>query len=241
VKSLVHYQGGGLAFGVCQMAKILIADDDEALAGTLIEWLKLEKHVVDAVNNGVAALEHLKAFEYDLIILDWAMPEMTGLEVCQQYRAAGGNAPLIMLTGRGAVEEKMQGLDGGADDYLTKPFHFKELTARMRALLRRPAQLNLGNLTIRDIELDPIARKVSKNGKELALQPLEFRVLEFLMKHPQQVFSPEILLRRIWDSDAEVSHDAIYACMKRLRKKLESPDEAPILVTVYGAGYKLEP
>jgi DNA-binding response OmpR family regulator len=223
------------------MAKILVADDDEGLIGTLTEWLKLDNHIVDAVHNGSDALGHLKSFEYDLIVLDWSMPAPNGLEVCKQYRAGGGNAPIIMLTGKGAVEDKMEGLEAGADDYLTKPFHFKELTARLRALLRRPPQLNLGNLTVRDIVVDLSARKVTKGGKELSLQPLEFRVLEFLAKHPGQVFSPEVLLRRIWDSDAEVSHDAIYACMKRLRKKLESEGEPPLVVTVYGAGYKLQP
>jgi len=225
------------------MAKILLADDDDALVATLTEWLQSENYLVDVVSDGDAALEHLQALDYDAIVLDWSMPITSGVEVCRQYRAAGGKLPLLILTGKDSVEDIELGLDAGADDYVTKPFVYKELSARLKALMRRsaPAPGGSNTLTVRDIALDVAVRKVTKADKQMSLQPVEFSVLEFLMKHPRQVFSPDALLQRIWGSDTDVSHHAIYSCIKRLRKKLECADERPLIVSTYGIGYQLEP
>jgi len=223
------------------MAKILLADDDNTLMVTLSEWLRSERYEVDVVNDGDAALQHLRDFDYDAIVLDWDMPGANGLDVCKQYRAAGGNLPLLILTGKDKAEETELGLDAGADDYLTKPFRFKELTARLRALMRRPAQIVGDQLKIRDVVLDLRQRKVTKAGKELNIQTVEFSVLEFLMKHPKQIFSPDFLLQRIWGSDTDLSRHAIYACIRRLRSKLESAGEEPLIVSLYGVGYQLDP
>jgi len=223
------------------MAKLLFADDDKGLCETAKEWFKLENYLVDLVKDGDDAIEHLKSFNYDAIVLDWDMPGASGVEVCKNYRARGGNSPILILTGKDKVEDKELGLDSGADDYLTKPFHFEELSARLRSLMRRPAQLSAQTLKVRDLVLHPGQRTVEKAGKEVTLQRLEYAVLEFLVKHPRQAYTPEMLLHHIWGSESEVSHDAIYACIRRLRKKIDADEDNPLIVSSYGAGYRLEP
>lgn len=222
------------------MAKVLVVEDDVALAATIEDWLVLEHHVVDVVVNGAKALELLKVFQYELIILDWDLPEVDGLEVLTKHRESGGLTPILMLTGKGAIEEKEKGLDAGADDYLTKPFHPKELSARLRALLRRPAQACGNVLKFRDIVLEPSSMKVTKEGKEIIFQRHEVALLEFLMRHPREIFSTEALLSRVWDSDADVSIDALYQCIKRIRKKLDSSESPSVIRTVHGIGYTME-
>jgi DNA-binding response OmpR family regulator len=222
------------------MSKILIVEDDQALSANVAEWLKSKLYTVETVFNGRDALEHLRAFDYDAIVLDWELPEMTGVEILKQFRASGGTTPIIMLTGKGTVEDKEQGFDAGADDYLTKPFHPQELSARIRALLRRPAQYTGTSITVRHITLDTAKRKVTKEGVEVALQPMEYTLLEFLMKHPDQVFSTDALMRRCWESDAEISLDAIYTCIRRIRKKVDVDGQPSIIGTVHGIGYKLD-
>ncbi len=224
------------------MAKILLAEDDLALAQTIKDWLEFEKNTVEAVKDGAAALDNLLGLEYDVAILDWNLPLLTGVEVCQQYRAKGGAIPIILLTGKNSVKEKEEGLDSGADDYLTKPFHPKELAARLRAMIRRstgfvPDVMNAGPLT-----LDRDKRVVLLSGKPIHLQPMEYTLLEFFMKNPNQVFSPETLLAKLWDANSEVSLDAIYTCIRRLRKKLDTPEsQDSIIRTVHGVGYGINP
>jgi two-component system, OmpR family, response regulator len=178
--------------------------------------------------------------QYDVIVLDWDLPGATGVEICTSFRAKGGNTPIIMLTGKSTLRDKEEGLDSGADDYLTKPFHIKELSARIRALLRRPLSVTGNTLKVGDITLCPISYKVTKAEQEVQLLPREFALLEFLMRHPGQVFGAEALLDRVWNSDSEASPDALRTCMKRLRKKIESPEGDSIIKTVHGVGYKLE-
>lgn len=221
------------------MSKILIADDDQTLGITLESWLTGDHHVVDIAKTGLEALEMLEAFSYDLMIVDWQMPELSGIDMIRRFRNQGGVTPILMLTGKDAVDEKAMGLDAGADDYLTKPFHFKELDARMRALLRRSTQLSGDSLKFRDLTLEPQSRKVLKNGQPVFLQPLEFAVLEFLMRHPGEVFSPERMLQRIWDSETDVSLDALYTCISRMRRKLTAVGDPSIIRTVHGVGYGL--
>ena len=224
------------------MAKILLAEDDLALAQTIKDWLEFEKNTVEAVKDGAAALDNLLGLEYDVAILDWNLPLLTGVEVCQQYRAKGGAIPIILLTGKNSVKEKEEGLDSGADDYLTKPFHPKELAARLRAMIRRstgfvPDVMNAGPLT-----LDRDKRVVLLSGKPIHLQPMEYTLLEFFMKNPNQVFSPETLLAKLWDANSEVSLDAIYTCIRRLRKKLDTAEsQDSIIRTVHGVGYGINP
>jgi DNA-binding response OmpR family regulator len=222
------------------MAKILIVEDDHDLGGMVVDWLRFEHHSVEIVHNGREGLERLQTSEYDAVILDWDLPGMAGIDVCRQFRTEGGLSPIIMLTGKNAISEKEQGLDSGADDYLTKPFNMKELSARLRAVLRRPAGVVANVLKVRDIEMDPSRYLVKKAGVEIQLLPKEFSLLEFFMRHPNQVFSSDALIQRVWQSDSEATGDAIRTCLKRLRKKLgDSDDSEPIIQTIHGVGYRI--
>lgn len=222
------------------MAKVLIVEDDEALSATIFEWLTYERYSVESVANGREALERLEAFQYDAVVLDWQLPELTGIEIIRQFRARGGTTPILMLTGKQAIHDKEVGFDAGADDYLTKPFHPKELAVRIRALLRRPGGFVGSVIKVGPVVLDSSNHRVEKDGQEVQLQPMEFTLLEFFMRHPNQVFSTEALLQRVWNSETEASLDAIYTCIRRIRKKLDSDGETSIIKTVHGVGYKLE-
>ncbi|HEY9784503.1 MAG TPA: response regulator transcription factor [Candidatus Obscuribacterales bacterium] len=222
------------------MAKILIVEDDQVLADLAREWLGFEHHTVDVVGDGTEGLDRVKHYEYDLIVLDWQLPGISGLEILREFRASGGTAPVLMLTGRGTVSDKETGLDSGADDYLTKPFHAKELCARVRALLRRQRGY-LGNVVqVGDLVLDRMSYKVTRGGEEVKLVPKEFALLEFLMRNPNRVFSPEHLLNSVWPTESDATVDALTTCIKRLRKKIDVEDKPSIIQTVYGVGYKLE-
>jgi len=219
------------------MAKLLIVEDDKTLCATLHEWLRMKNYTVEMVHAGDDALEHLSAFEYDLVILDWDLPKVSGVEICRKFRATGGVTPILMLTGKGSVHEKEEGFYAGADDYLTKPFHAQELIARVHALLRRPTAFVGPVLSVRNVVLDTNKRRVTRDGAEIQFQPMEFTLLEFFMRHPGQVFSTEALMRRCWDSNAEISLDAIYTCIGRLRRKLDLPGQPSLITTVHGVGY----
>lgn len=222
------------------MAKILLIEDDKTLSGMIFDWLKLENHVVDAVDNGLEAFDRIRYYEYDAAIVDWDLPGKSGIDICKEYRAGGGMMRVLMLTGKGKIDEKEQGLDAGADDYLTKPFDMKELSARLRALLRRPHVAQHNVLRAGDIELDTITHKVTKSGAAVELVPKEFQLLEFFMRHPNQIFSSEALLNRVWSSESDATVEALKSCLKRLRKKIDSEDGQSILKNIHGVGYKLE-
>jgi DNA-binding response OmpR family regulator len=221
------------------MAKILLVEDDEDLANTVRTFLLFEHHTVEHIKDGQIAHEHLRTFQYELIILDWTLPTLSGMEILRRFRELGGTTPVIMLTGHDTVEEKERGLDSGADDYLTKPFQLKELGARLRALLRRsPAVSNSNALKAGNITIDTQKYRVTVNGEPVTLVPREFQLLEFFMRHPNQVLSPEALLNRVWPSDSEATTEALRTALKRLRKKVDPGGN--LLRTVHGVGYILE-
>lgn len=222
------------------MAKILIVEDDLELCTRIVEWLTFEQHTVEAVHDGREGSERLKFYTYELVILDWQLPNMTGLEICKKFRAAGGLTPLLMLTGKGEVSDKEEGLDSGADDYLVKPFHMKELAARLRALMRRPSMPTGNVLKIRDFALDTLTKKFLNGETEIALSPKEYALMEYFMRHPDEVFSQEALLERVWSSESEASIFSVYTAVKTLRKKLTIGGGKPVLTTVHGLGYRLE-
>lgn len=222
------------------MAKILVVEDEHDLAMPIKDWLTREQHVVEVVDNGIDALDRLKVYKYDVVVLDLMLPGMSGIEVCRRYRSEGGGSSILMLTSKNTVEDKEFGLDAGADDYLTKPFHLKELSARIRALLRRHTQSNSRELRAGDLVLDIVSRTVMMGGTEVHFVPREFSLLEFLMRHPNQVFSAEALLDRVWASDTMASPDTIRTYIKILRKKLGSEGKDSLIRTVHGVGYKLE-
>jgi DNA-binding response OmpR family regulator len=222
------------------MAKILLVEDEPDFSTLIGEYLRSEHHVVEAVASGEDALDRLRFYKYDVVILDWMLPKLSGIEVCKAYRSTGGTAPILLLTAKRHVDEKEQGLDAGADDYLTKPFEMKELYARIRALLRRPQVFSGSVLQVGELVLEPGSYKMTRSGAEIALLPKEFALLEFLMRHPNQVFSAEALLDRVWSSDSEASPETIRTYIKRLRKKIDVDGQPSILSTVHGVGYKLE-
>jgi DNA-binding response OmpR family regulator len=222
------------------MAKILVVDDDVANSLTVKEWLQLEHHNVDIAFTGNQALDYLKAFGYDLLILDWQLPGPSGIDICKQYKSKG-NAPVLMLTAMSSVEQRVEGLEAGADDYLVKPFDMRELLARVKALIRRASDTtDLQKLTIRDITIDTGSRIVKRGERELNLSPREYEVLEFFFRNANQVISPDALLKRVWNSDASASPHAVYTCLNRLRKNINPDDKEYLIKTVHGVGYRLD-
>jgi DNA-binding response OmpR family regulator len=221
------------------MAKILVVEDDESLSRMVSEWLTGEHHSVECSFDGADALEKLQFYEFDLIILDLNLPSMGGIKILREFRASGKTTPVLILTGQDKIEDKEVGLDSGADDYLTKPFHMKELSARVRAVLRRPSSYSGDKLSSRGLELDPGTHTVKVNGNDISLLPKEFQLLEFLMRHPDQVFSADALLNRVWSSASDSSIDALTTCVKRLRKKIDVDGSPSFIKTVHGVGYKL--
>ncbi|HEY9784785.1 MAG TPA: response regulator transcription factor [Candidatus Obscuribacterales bacterium] len=223
------------------MAKVLVIEDEPDFSELIASYLKSEHYTVEVVDSGEEGLDRLKFYKYDVIILDWVLPGVSGVEVCRAFRGTGGTTPILMLTSKKHVDEKEAGLDAGADDYLTKPFELKELSARVRALLRRPSAFSGSVLKVGNLELEPNSFRVTRNGEEISLLPKEFALLEFLMRHPNQVFSPEAILDRVWASESEASPETIRTYIKRLRKKLDVEGKPSMLSTVHGVGYKLEP
>jgi DNA-binding response OmpR family regulator len=223
------------------MAKILFIEDDENLAEMVVEFLLFEHHKVEVVHNGREGQELLRLASYDLVILDRNLPEVNGIEICRGHRNEGGTTPIIMLTGMNTVSDKEVGLDTGADDYLTKPFHVKELSARIRSLLRRSSNLTSNVLEVNDLVLDPVKHSVTKAGTEIHLLPKEFAMLEFFLRHPGEIFSSDALLQRVWHSESEATPDAVRTCLKRLRRKIDDGDneEKSLIQTVPRVGYKL--
>jgi DNA-binding response OmpR family regulator len=222
------------------MAKILVVEDEQDLSGLVRNWLSRENHLVEQAENGLDALTQMELNRFDVIILDLMLPGLNGMEVCRRYRQRSGQTPILMLTAKDSVEDKEAGLDAGADDYLTKPFHLKELAARVRALLRRGMSRPDNTLHLRDIEIDVCDCRVTKNGQVIHLLPKEFRLLEFLVRHPNRVFSAEELLASVWESDTSALLDTVRGHITRLRKKLDTPNQPSIIATVYGMGYKVE-
>lgn len=223
------------------MAKILVVEDEKALSDVVIDYLSAQNYNVDHVADGKEAMERLKFYSYDLVVMDWQLPHMEGPDIVKSFRAGGGTTPVLMLTGKREVDDKEIGLDAGADDYLTKPFHMKELGARIRALLRRPAAVVSQDLKAKDVSLDPVTHRVTKDGKELDILPKEFALLEFLMRHPKQVFSAEALIERVWPTDSESSPGTIRTYVNRLRSKIDSKDQDSLITTVHGIGYRFDP
>jgi DNA-binding response OmpR family regulator len=223
------------------MAKILLVEDDMSLSDMIRDWLKFERHIGEAAYNGDDALNLLSSVTYDLIILDWDLPGLSGIEVCKLFRERGGNTPILMLTGKSSIDEKVVGFNSGTDDYLTKPFETRELAARVRALLRRSPVRIADIIKAGNLELNTQDHRVLQNGVVLNLAPREYALLEFFMKHPKEVFSPEALLARVWQSDSEASRDTVRVCITRLRQKLGEDPKTPNIRSVFSVGYTFEP
>jgi two-component system, OmpR family, copper resistance phosphate regulon response regulator CusR len=223
------------------MAKILLVEDDFDLAFALADRLKREHYTVEVADEGEQALHLLKCGEYDAVILDWNLPNMSGLAILKELRGRGVRTPVLLLTARSDVHDKAQGLDNGADDYLTKPFDPIELSARVRAMLRRASNQPTNLITTGPYTIDPQHFTVFKHGKEIHLQPKEFALLELFMRHPGEVFSQEALLHRIWVSESETSPESVRVYIKNLRQKIDGDDEQSCIQTVFKRGYCFVP
>lgn len=221
------------------MAKILLVDDDADLAEVVRDWLEDEHHTVDVLFNGADAETQLRIYEYDVVVLDWMLPGQSGITVCKRFKQRGGKAPVLLLTGKKGVSDREEGLDSGADDYLVKPFHPRELSARLRSLLRRPPPRD-GAIMFEDLTLDADKLTVMKGGKAVNLSPREFKLLEFFMRHPGVVASNEVLLQRVWDDESSATANTVRVHVNRLRNKISDHDQSCLLKTVHGQGYVLK-
>lgn len=217
--------------------RVLVIEDELKMASLLKRGLEEEGMAVDVAPDGEQGYFSACSSPYDLLILDITLPVMDGIEVCQRLRAQRVGTPVLMLTARANVETKVQGLDAGADDYLTKPFAFAELMARIRALLRRNRGEVLMQLQVADLQLDPVSRRVTRAGREILLTAKEYALLECFMRHPNQVLSRTVLSEKVWDETFDTFTNVIDVYINYLRKKIDKDFEVKLIHTVRGAGY----
>ena len=220
--------------------RILVVDDDRHLNGIIKRGLTEETYAVDTAFDGEEA-EYLACVNsYDLIILDIMMPKKDGIEVCQSLRGNHINTPILMLTAKDAVEDRVRGLDAGADDYLVKPFAFSELLARIRALLRRDGTAKTPELKVGDVVLNTRTREVWRGNRAIELTTKEYTVLEYFMRHPNVVVTRTMLEEHAWDYDFDSMSNLVDVYIRRLRRKIDEGEEVSLIQTVRGAGYRLK-
>jgi len=222
------------------MAKILIIEDDLVVARMVLDWLEAEHHVAESVHTGNDGWDRLKFYSYDLAIVDWQLPGISGVELCRNYRSNGGTIPILMLTGKTSIENKEEGFDAGADDYLTKPFDIRELGMRVQALLRRPSEIVRPLQGLGQVALDYKKYAIVRDGVSIKLLPKEFALVEFLLRHPGRFFTPEQILNHVWQSDSDSTVDSLRTCIKRLRQRVDSDGQPSLIQSARGFGYKLE-
>jgi two-component system, OmpR family, response regulator MprA len=226
---------------MAEQARILVVDDEPAVQIALSRALSLERYEVAQAADGREALDRLGSTPYEAVILDIAMPRMDGLEVCRRLREGGDMTPVLMLTARGEVDDRVAGLDAGADDYLVKPFALRELLARVRALLRRAGEEDgpAETLAFEDLRMDLRAHEAWRGERRLALTRTEFLLLEMFMRHPRQVLSRSMIFEQVWGYDFGSSSNSLGVYMGYLRRKTEQGEEPRLLHTVRGVGYVL--
>jgi two-component system, OmpR family, response regulator MprA len=219
--------------------RILVVDDEPAVRDAVQRALKLESYQVDTAADGAEALKSLTLSSPDLMILDVLMPKIDGLEVCRRLRAAGDPTPVLMLTARDSVANRVEGLDAGADDYLVKPFALDELLARVRALLRRSSPEGGQLLRFSDLSMDTVSREVKRGSRPMELTRTEFLLLELFLNNPRRVLTREIILDRVWGFDFGPESNSLEVYIGYLRKKMEADGEPRLIHTVRGVGYVL--
>ena len=222
------------------MNKILVVEDDEKLAKFLQLELQYESYDVTVANDGMAGLTHAREIDPDLILLDWMLPQITGLEVCRRLRTSGSKVPIILLTAKDEISDRVAGLDAGADDYIVKPFSIEELLARLRAHLRRTNEDDPDELNFVDLSLNRRTREVKRGDRLIELTATEYDLMEYLISHPRQVLTREQILERVWGYDFGGDSNIIEVYVRYLRLKLESNKEKRIIQTVRGVGYVLK-
>jgi len=219
--------------------RILVVDDDPKMLSLMRRGLSFDGYAVELAADGEEALRSARESAPDLVVLDVMLPGLDGVEVCRRLRAGDPNLPILMVTAKGRVPDRVAGLDAGADDYLVKPFAFDELLARIRALLRRVSPRDDSLLRFADLALDPSTREVQRGSRRIDLTAKEFELLEFLMRHPRQVLSRDLIFERVWGSDFLGESNIIDVHVMRLRDKLEAQGEPRLIHTIRGAGYSL--
>ena len=220
--------------------RILLIEDEPKIAGAIKRGLLNEGHIAEIHNDGDTGLAAALTDEYDVIILDRMLPNVEGVEICRQVRSAKVKTPILFLTAKTRVRDRVEGLDAGADDYLVKPFSFEELLARIRALLRRPRNSTDCVLTIDDLSLNPADCVVRRAGKVIDLSRTEFRLLEYLMRNARQIISKDKIIEHVWDFDADILPNTVEAYIGYLRQKIDKPFRNQLIKTVRGFGYKLD-
>lgn len=220
--------------------RILLIEDEEKIANSLKLGLTQESYAVDVVNDGLEGYEMASYEDYDLIILDLMLPSLSGLEICKRLRDEKIHTPILMLTARGEIEDRVNGLDTGADDYLSKPFAFTELLARIRALSRRPKQTVGTVLEVDDLTLNTSTSEVKRGGKPVSLSSKEFALLEYLMRHKGSIVKKDQIMDHVWDYDSDVLPNSVEVYITHLRGKIDKPFKGKALITtVRGFGYKI--
>ncbi|HEY3723990.1 MAG TPA: response regulator transcription factor [Acidimicrobiia bacterium] len=219
--------------------RILVVDDERAVREAIERALGFEGYRVDQAGDGVEALEALAHQPVDAVVLDVLMPQMDGIELCRRIRASGDTTPILMLTARETVSDRVAGLDAGADDYLVKPFALRELLARLRALLRRTADPTTGVLTHADLSLDPETREVLRGDRRIDLTRTEFLLLELLLRNARRVLTREVIFEQVWGYDMDWNSNSLEVYIGYLRRKTEAGGEPRLIRTVRGVGYVL--
>ncbi len=218
---------------------VLVVEDEEKIADFIKQGLIEEGYAVDVASAGDEAVEWVRTTPFDLIVLDVLLPVLDGIAVCRKVRGEGIRTPILMLTARDTIEDRVRGLDSGADDYLVKPFAFAELVARLRALSRREPQLLGSTLIAGDLCLDTLQRKVTRGGQTLDLTAKEYALLEYFMRHPGQVLTRTMIAEHVWNYDFENATNLIDVHVRNLRRKVDDPFDQRLIRTVRGSGYSL--
>jgi len=224
--------------------RILLVDDEAELTEPLTRVLQREGYTVEVAHDGMMGQQLAAGDSYALLILDWMLPGMSGLEICQQLRQRGDRTPVLFLTAKDTIDDRVLGLDAGADDYLVKPFELRELLARVRALLRRPPTMEPvvpaeSRLRVGDLELDVENQLAYRGDRTIELSDKETSLLAYLMRHPNQLLTHDQISEHLWQSNEKPSSNALAAQIRLLRRKIEAEQDAPLIHTVYGKGYRL--
>ncbi len=221
--------------------RILVVEDEHLIANSIKKGLEQEHYAVDIAFSGDDGFDLACGEEYDLLILDLMLPGMDGLTICRELRQKQIHTPVLILTAKGQIEDKVSGLDAGADDYLTKPFSFEELLARVRALSRRPQNMLGTVLAAEDLKLDTGSFRVERNGRNISLSAREFSLLEFLLRHAGKILSKDQIINHVWNYDADILPNTVEVYIRNLRRKIDLPfkGQKPLIHTVRGFGYRL--
>ena len=220
--------------------KVLIIEDEKRIAESLKKGLEISKCVVDVAYDGEEGYDLALGEEYDLIILDLMLPNMSGLDICRSLREKQISTPILILTARDQTQNKIEGLNAGADDYLTKPFSFEELLARVKAITRRSKKITKNTLVVRDLTLDTVIYEVKRQKRTIKLSSKEFAILTYFMQHPNQILTKDQLIQNVWNYNSDILPNTVEVFIKKLRQKIDKPFRGkPIISTVRGFGYKV--